>query len=86
MIIFILDRIVVSTLNILQNVYFKSQTFTSSASDNNKEKTVNINNSSDVEMKNNDQNNNKVITFEELNNIKITKSRIFNEQRTKLKN
>ena len=56
----------------------------SSTSENNKEKTVIKNNSSDIEMKNN--NNNDAITSEKFNNIKIIKPKIFNEQRTKLKN
>ena len=57
----------------------ETRTFTFNASDNSKEKTFNINNLFDVKMKNNDQNNSKIITFERINNIKITKFKSFNE-------
>ena len=56
------------------------------ASGNNQDKTVNINNSSDVKMQNDEKSNNNTTTFEDIINIKIAKSKIFNEQRTKLKN
>ena len=62
------------------------KTSISSTSENNKEKTVIKDNSFDVEMKNNDNNNNDATTSKKFNSIKITKSKIFNDQRTKLKN
>ena len=64
----------------------KVKTPISSTSGNNKEKTVIKNNSSDVEMKDNDNNNSGATTPKEFNNIKITKSKIFNDQQTKLEN
>ena len=64
----------------------KAKTFTFNASENNQDKTININNSSDVKMQNDEKNNNNTTTFEDIINIKIAKSKIFNEQRTKLKN
>ena len=57
-----------------------------STSGNNKGKTVIKDNSSDVEMKDNDNNSSDTTTSEEFNNIKIIKLKIFNDQRTKLKN
>ena len=56
------------------------------ASGNNQDKTVNINNSSNVKMQNDEKNSNNTTTFEDIINIKIVKSKIFNEQRTKLEN
>ena len=57
---------------------------TSNTNENNKEKTIIKDNSSDVKIKNN--NSNDAITSKKFNSIKIIKSKIFNEQRTKLKN
>ena len=59
---------------------------TFNASENNQSKTVNINNSSNVKMQNDEESNNDTTTFEDIINIKIAKSKIFNEQRTKLEN
>ena len=59
---------------------------TLSTSENNKEKTIIKDNSSDVEIKNNDNNNSNAIISEKFNSIKIIKSKIFNDQRTELKN
>ena len=64
----------------------KARISTFNASGNNQDKTVNINNSSDVKMQNDEKNNNDTTTFEDIINIKIAKSKIFNEQRTKLEN
>ena len=64
----------------------KARTFTFNASGNNQNKTININNSSNVKMQNDEKSNNNMITFEDIISIKIAKSKIFNEQRTKLKN
>ena len=60
--------------------------FIFSTSGNDKEKTVIKDNSSNVEMKNNDNNNNDTTISKEFNSIKIMKSKIFNDQRTGLKN
>ena len=67
---------------------FISETRTSilNASENNQSKTININNSSNVKMQNDEKNNNDTTTFEDIISIKIAKSKIFNEQRTKLEN
>ena len=59
---------------------------TFSTSENNKEKTIIKDDSFDVEMKNNDNNSSGATTSEKFNSIKIIKSRIFNNQRTELKN
>ena len=64
----------------------KIKIFTSNTSGNNKEMTFDINNSSDVEMKNNDDDNGDTTTSEKFNSIKIIKSKIFNDQRTELEN
>ena len=64
----------------------KIKTSTSNTSENIKEKTVIKDNSSDVKMKNNDDNNSDAITSKEFNSIKIIKSKIINHQRTELKN
>ena len=56
------------------------------ASGNNQGKTININNSLNVKMQNDEKNNNDTITSEDIISIKIAKSKVFNEQRTKLKN
>ena len=64
----------------------KAKTFTFNASENNQDKTININNSSNVKMQNDEKSNNDTTTFEDIINIKIAKSKIFNEQRTKLEN
>ena len=64
----------------------KTRNSTSNASGNNQGKTVNINNSSNVKMQNDEENNNDTTTFEDTISIKIAKPKIFNEQRTKLKN
>ena len=64
----------------------EAKTPISNTSGNNKRKTVIKDNSSDVEMKNNDNNSSDAITSKEFNSIKITKSKIFNDQRTKLEN
>ena len=58
------------------------KTSTSNISGNNKEKIVIKSNSSNVKIKNNDNNNNDATTSETFNNIKIIKSKIFNDQRT----
>ena len=63
-----------------------AKTSTFSTSENDKEKTVIKDNSSDVEMKDNDSNNSDTTTSEEFNSIKIIKSKIFNNQRRELKN
>ena len=55
-------------------------------SGNRKEKTINLDNSFDFEMKNNDDNSNDTIASEKFNSIKIIKSKIFNDQWTELKN
>ena len=60
------------------------KTSTFNTSKNKKEKTVIKNNSFDIEMKNN--NSSDITTLKEFNNIKIAKSKIFNDQRTKLEN
>ena len=65
---------------------FISRVKTFSINGNNKEKTVIKNNSSDVEMKNNDNNSSDATTSKKFNSIKIIKSKIFNDQRTELKN
>ena len=59
---------------------------TLSTSGNNKKKTVIKDNPPDVEMKNNDNNSSGATTPKEFNSIKIAKSKIFNGQRTELKN
>ena len=64
----------------------KVKIFIFNTSENNKRRTVIKDNSSDVEMKNNNNNNSDAITSKEFNSIKITKSKIFNDQRTELKN
>ena len=64
----------------------EARTFIFNASENNQGKTVNINNSSDVKMQNDEKSNNNTTTFENIINIKVAKSKIFNEQRTKFKN
>ena len=62
----------------------KISTFSTSGND--KEKIVIKDNSSDIEMKNNDNNNNGATISEKFNSIKIIKSKIFNDQWTELKN
>ena len=64
----------------------KTRISISSASENNQGKTININNSSDVKMQNDEKNNNDTTIFENIINIKIAKSKIFNEQQTELEN
>ena len=64
----------------------KVKTSTFSTNENNKKKTVIKDNSSDVEMKNNNNNNSDATTSKKFNSIKITKSKIFNNQRTELEN
>ena len=64
----------------------KNKISTLSTSGNNKERTVIRNDSSDVEMKNNNSNNNDATTSKKLDSIKMTKSKIFSDQQTKLKN
>ena len=56
------------------------------ASENNQGKTININNSSNVKMQNDEKNNNDTTTSEDIISIKIAKLKIFNEQRMKLEN
>ena len=51
-----------------------------STSENNKERIVNINNSFDIKMKNNDNDDSSAITSEDFNSIKIIKSKIFHDQ------
>ena len=60
--------------------------FILSTSGNNKRKTVIKDNSSDIEMKNNNNNSSDATTSEKFNSIKIIKSKIFNDQRSKSKN
>ena len=57
-----------------------------STSENNQIKTIIKDNSFDVKMKNNDNNSSDATTSKKFNNIKIIKSKIFNDQRTKLEN
>ena len=64
----------------------EARTFIFNASENNQNKTININNLSNVKMQNDEKNNNNTTTFENIINIKIAKPKIFNEQRTKLEN
>ena len=64
----------------------KVKTSIFNTSENHKRKTVNLDNSSDVKMKNNDNNSSDTTISEEFNSIKIVKSKIFNDQRTELKN
>ena len=64
----------------------RTRTFTFNASGNNQSKTVNINNSSDVKMQNDEKSNNDTTILEDIINIKIAKSKVFNEQRTELEN
>ena len=64
----------------------KVKIFTFNTNENNKKKTVIKNNLSNVKMKNNNNNNSDAITSKKFNSIKIAKSKIFNDQRTKLKN
>ena len=64
----------------------ETRTFIFNASENNQDKTININNSSDMKMQNDEKNNNDTTTFEDIINIKIAKSKVFNKQRTKLEN
>ena len=73
-------------MNILKMFISETRTFILNASGNNQNKTININNSSNVKMQNDEKSNNDTITSENIINIKITKSKIFNEQRTKLEN
>ena len=62
----------------------KVKTSILSISGNHKRKTIIKDNSSDIEMKNN--NSNDATISEEFNSIKVIKSKIFNDQRTELKN
>ena len=64
----------------------ETRTFILNASENNQDKTININNLSDVKMQNDKKNNNDTTTFEDIISIKIAKSKIFNKQQTKLEN
>ena len=64
----------------------KIKIFIFNISENNKRKTINIDNSFNVKMKDNNNNNNNATISEEFNNIKIVKSKIVNDQRRKLKN
>ena len=59
---------------------------TLNASGNNQNKTVNINNSSNVKMQNDEKSNNNTTTFKDIISIKIAKPKVFNEQRTKFEN
>ena len=65
---------------------FISKVKTFNTSGNNKEKTIIKDNLSNVKIKNNDNNSSGATTSEKFNNIKIIKSKIFNDQRTELKN
>ena len=56
------------------------------ASGNNQGKAVNINNSLDVKMQNDEKSNSDTTTSEDIISIKIAKSKIFNEQQTKFEN
>ena len=58
----------------------KARISTLNASGNNQNKTININNSSNVKMQNDEKSNNDTTTFEDIISIKIAKSKIFNEQ------
>ena len=62
------------------------KTLTFNIGGNNKGKTVIKDNSFDIEMKNNDNNSSDITISEKFNSIKIIKSKIFNNQRTELKN
>ena len=73
-------------MNTLKMFISRTRTSTFNASGNNQDKTVNINNSSNVKMQNDEKNNNNTTTSEDIISIKIAKSKIFNEQRTKLEN
>ena len=64
----------------------EARTSTLNAGGNNQNKTININNSSNVKMQNDEKSNNDITTSEDIISIKIAKSKIFNEQRTKLEN
>ena len=84
--LFLINKITVNTLNILKMFISRARTPTLNASENNQDKTININNSSDVKMQNDEKSNNDTITSEDIISIKIAKSKIFNEQRTELEN
>ena len=57
----------------------EARTSTFNASENNQDKTININNSLNVKMQNDEENNNDTTTFENIINIKIAKPKIFNK-------
>ena len=73
-------------MNILKMFILKARILIFNASGNNQDKTININNSSNVKMQNDEKSDNNTTTFENIISIKIAKSKIFNKQWTKLKN